>query len=45
MYVKESRVSYTLYNLRTPEPISLKIGREIAKNQEEDKGHRFIPFP
>ena len=39
MYIKESRVSYTIYNSRTAEPIWLKIGREVVENQEKDIGY------
>ena len=30
IYIKESGVSYTIYNSRTDEPIWLKIGGEVA---------------
>ena len=30
IYIKESRVSYTIYKSRTAEPIWLKIGGEVA---------------
>lgn len=45
LYTKESRVSYTFYNSRTPEVIGLKICWEAAKNQEKGIGYIFYTVP
>lgn len=34
IYIKESRVRYTIYNSRTAGTIRLKIGRELFYNHE-----------